>query len=165
MYKRQDTKPGDIFVIRNVANLVPANESDGKPYSVGAAIEFAVKHLRVRHIIVLGHSQCGGIRALMEGKHSGDEYNFIDPWMDIAKKAREKVLKDHKDKSFNDQCSYCEKASIKISLSNLMAIPWIKENCERGELNIHGWYFDMKTGSLLGQQGEKFLPVDKLLLK
>ena len=90
-----DTAPGDIFVIRNVANLVPINEADGKSHGTSAAMEFAIKHLKVKHIIVFGHSQCGGIRTLMEGDHLSNEYSFVDPWMGIAKNARANVLKKH----------------------------------------------------------------------
>jgi len=160
-----DTVPGDIFVIRNVANLVPINEADGKSHGTSAAMEFAIKHLKVKHIIVFGHSQCGGIRALMEGDHLSNEYSFVDPWMGIVKNAREKVLKEHKDKSFDDQCSYCEKASIEISLNNLLTFPWIKEKCDSGNLTIHGWYFDIETGYLLGKQGEQFIPVNELIIE
>ena len=160
-----DTNPGDIFVIRNVANLVPVNEPDGKSHGTSAAMEFAVKHLKVKHIIVLGHSQCGGIRTLMEGEHFSSDYSFLDPWVEIAKSAKLSVLEKHKDMSFEDQCSYCEKISIKYSLNNLMTFPWIKEKCESGELKIHGWYFDIKTGTLLGQQSGEFVPVDELIPK
>lgn len=157
-----DTNPGDIFVIRNVANLVPVNEPDGKSHGTSAAMEFAVKHLNVKHIIVLGHSQCGGIKTLMEGEHFSNEYSFVDPWMGIAKNARLSVLEKHKGKSFEEQCTYCEKASIEISLNNLMTFPWIKEKCDSGELNIHGWYFNIKTGALLGHRGKEFIPVGEL---
>jgi len=157
-----DTNPGDIFVIRNVANLVPVNEPDGKSHGTSAAMEFAVKHLNVKHIIVLGHSQCGGIKTLMEGEHFSSEYSFVDPWMGIAKNARLSVLEKHKDKTFEEQCSYCEKISIEISLNNLTTFPWIKEKCESGELNIHGWYFNIKTGALLGHRGKEFIPVGEL---
>ena len=159
-----DTKPGDIFVIRNVANLVPVNKPDGKSHGTSAAMEFAVKHLKIRHIIVLGHSQCGGIRALMEGDHPGDGYGFVDPWMGIAKNAREKVLKEHKDKSFDEQCSYCEKASIEISLNNLLTFPWIKEKRDSDKLTLHGWYFDIKTGSLLWEHDGQSLSVEDCVL-
>ncbi len=159
-----DTNPGDIFVIRNVANLVPVNEPDGKSHGTSAAMEFAVKHLNVKYIIVLGHSQCGGIKTLMEGEHFSSEYSFVDPWMGIAKNARLSVLEKHKGKSFEEQCTYCEKASIEIYLNNLMTFPWIKEKCDSGKLNIHGWYFNIKTGALLGHRGEEFIPVGELTL-
>lgn len=157
-----DTVPGDIFVIRNVANLVPVNEVDGKSHGTSAAMEFAVKHLNVKHIIVFGHSQCGGIKSLMEGDHFDHNYGFIDPWMQIAKPARDQVLKEHTDKDFDEQCILCEKASIGISLNNLMTFPWIRERHEAGKLFIHGWYFDIGSGNLLGKQGDRFVPVSEL---
>ena len=157
-----DTLPGDIFVIRNVANLVPVNEVDGKSHGTSAAMEFAIKHLEVKHIIVFGHSQCGGIKSLMEGDHIGHDYGFIDPWMKIAKSARDKVLAEHADKNFVEQCTICEKASIDISLKNLMTFPWIKERYDAGKLYTHGWYFDIGSGSLLGKSGDEFIPVQEL---
>lgn len=157
-----DTAPGDIFVIRNVANLVPINEVDGKSHGTSAAMEFAIKHLKVKHIIIMGHSQCGGIKSLMEGDHLEHDYGFIDPWMKIAKPARDKVIEQHGNKDFSEQCSLCEKASIEISLQNLMTFPWIKERIDANNLFVHGWYFDIDTGGLLGKQGDQFLPVNEL---
>lgn len=159
-----DTVPGDIFVIRNVANLVPVNEVDGKSHGTSAAMEFAVKHLEVKHIIVFGHSQCGGIKSLMEGDHLEHDYGFIDPWMKIAKPARDQVMQNYAEEDFDAQCVHCEKASIQISLDNLMTFPWIKERFDAKTLFIHGWYFDIDTGSLLGKQGEQFLPVEELAI-
>jgi carbonic anhydrase len=159
-----DTVPGDIFVIRNVANLVPVNEPDDKSHGTSAAMEFAVKHLEVKHIIVLGHSQCGGIKSLMEGNHGGQKYDFIDPWMEIAKSARNKVLQEQGDKEFAEQCTHCEKASIETSLDNLMTFPWIKERYDAGELYIHGWYFDIDSGSLLAKEGDDFISVKDLAI-
>ena len=157
-----DTDPGDIFVIRNVANLVPLNEEDGKSHGTSAAMEFAIKHLGVKHVIVIGHSQCGGIKSLMEGEHADSNYGFIDPWMKIASSAREKVLKEHSDKDFAEQCAYCEKEAISISLNNLMTFPWIKERHDSGELQIHGWYFDIATGQLLSKEAGEFKLVTEL---
>jgi carbonic anhydrase len=156
-----DTEPGDIFVVRNVANLVPVNEDDGKSHGTSAAMEFAIKHLKVRHVIIMGHSQCGGIKALMEGEH-GDDHGFIDPWMKNAQAAREKVLNEHGDKEFDEQCSHCEKTAIGVSLENIMTFPWVKQRVEEGSLFVHGWYFDIGTGSLLGKEGDAFKPVNEL---
>ena len=157
-----DTMPGDIFVIRNVANLVPVNEVDGKPHGTSAAIEFAIKHLDVKHIIVFGHSQCGGIRSLMEGDHLDHEYGFIDPWMEIAESAKEAVVNDYADEDFDAQCTMCEKASIQVSLKNLKTFPWVKERYDAGNLFIHGWYFDIESGNLFCNKGEQFVPVKDL---
>jgi len=159
-----DTMPGDIFVIRNVANLVPVNEPDGKSHGTSAAMEFAIKHLDVKHIIVLGHSQCGGIKSLMEGDHLSHEYGFIDPWMEIAKAAREKIVNNYADEDFDAQCVRCEQASIKISLDNLKTFPWIKERYDAGKLFIHGWYFDIDSGCLFAKQDDEFVPVKDLVI-
>ncbi len=157
-----DTVPGDIFVIRNVANLVPVNEPDDKSHGTSAAMEFAVKHLKVKHIIIFGHSECGGIKSLMEGDHIGHDYAFIDPWMEIAKSARDKIIQEHGDKDFSEQCALCEKASIEVSMKNLMTFPWIKERFDAGELFLHAWHFDIDSGSLSGKQGDRFVPVNEI---
>ncbi len=159
-----DTVPGDIFVIRNVANLVPVNEPDSKSHGTSAAMEYAVKHLEVDHIIIFGHSECGGIKSLMEGDHLDHNYVYIDPWMEIARTARYEVIEKHFDKNFAEQCELCEKASIGVSLNNLMTFPWIKKRVDSGKLSIHGWYFDIDTGSLLGKQDDEFIPVKDLLI-
>ena len=140
-----NTAPGELFIVRNIANLVPVSNSDENLNCTNAAIEFAVKHLKVKHIIVFGHSQCGGIKALMEGNHPNDNYSFIDPWVELFESVKEKILEEHEKKSFNEQCSYCERACIEASLNNLMTFPWIKEKCNSGDLAIHGWYFEIET--------------------
>ena len=157
-----NTAPGELFIVRNIANLVPVSNSDENLNCTNAAIEFAVKHLKVKHIIVFGHSQCGGIKALMEGNHPNDNYSFIDPWVEVFRGSKEKILEEHRGKSFNEQCSYCERACIEASLNNLMTFPWIKEKCNNGELSVHGWYFEIETGRLLGRQNGEFIPVNKL---
>ena len=157
-----DADPGDMFVIRNVANVVPVNEVDGKSHGTSSAMEFAVKHLQVKHVIIMGHSQCGGIKALMEGDHRNEDYGFIDPWMKQVEDAREKVLSERGRADFAIQCRHCELESIKISMKNLMTFPWIEERCKEGKLSVHGWYFDIKTGALLALEDNTFKPVNAL---
>lgn len=156
-----DTDPGDIFVVRNVANLVPACVDDGKTHGTSAAIEFAVKHLGVPHIVVMGHSQCGGIRALMEGEHLGEKHNFIDPWMAIMAPAKESVNRNNSGVTLDERCSLCERAAIGVSLDNLMTFPFVKRGVENRKLQIHGWYFDIDNGILYerNQAENKFVPV------
>jgi len=146
-----DTRPGDIFVVRNVANLVPPCVDDGKTHGTSAALEFAVKHLQVEHVVILGHGHCGGIKSLMEGSHYSKDYRFIDPWMQIATPAREKVLKEFPEADFSEQCRRCESESIKISMENLLSFPWIKKRVDVGELSVHGLYFDIESGELQQQ--------------
>lgn len=142
--------PGDLFVVRNVANLVPPCESDAAYHGVSAALEYAVCHLKVEHIIVMGHSQCGGIRALMEGSCLCQEHSFIGKWVSLAEKAKENVLRALPNKGFEVQVRACERSAILLSLDNLMTFPWLHERVEAGNLALHGWYFDMETGTLSG---------------
>jgi len=148
-----NTDPGDIFVVRNVANIVPPCEDDGKSHGTSAALEYAVKHLKVKRIIVFGHSFCGGIKSLMEEKNNEQDYGFIDPWMKVVEPAREKILKKLSADSFEDQCRACEREVISISLQNLMTFPWVMDKVERGELSLHGWYFDIEEGNLFVRDG------------
>jgi carbonic anhydrase len=147
--------PGDLFTVRNIANLVPPYEMDGHRHGVSAAIEYAVDYLRVEHIIVKGHANCGGIAALMKKGAVGD---FISPWMSISNKAREEVLNVFPDLTDEEKRSACEKASILVSLENLLTFPFVKDKHEGGKLRIHGWYFDMNKGELLSfhQESKRF---------
>jgi carbonic anhydrase len=144
------SEPGDLFVVRNVANLVPPCEVDVGHHGISAALEFGVCSLGVEHIIVLGHSQCGGIRALMEDSYGSGEGGFISRWMDIAAPAREKIRKELPEKSIEVQSRACEQAAILLSLENLLTFPWIAQRVKKGTLFLHGWYFDLSQGELLG---------------
>lgn len=140
--------PGDIFTVRNVANLVPPYEEDGGRHGVSAALEFAVCHLGVEHIIVLGHSQCGGINVLMSGTCACKGDSFISSWMSIAVSAREKVLAELPGKDSRLQQRAAEQAAILLSLENLRSFPWIEQRVKAGSLSLHGWYFDLNAGEL-----------------
>ena len=144
-----DCAPGDLFVIRNVANLVPPAENQGHYHGTSAALEFGVRNLEVRHIIVLGHAQCGGIHALLEGGVDKDD-SFIAEWMGIADAAREQVEQALAGDSNNVRHRACEQQAILVSLNNLMTFSWIRERVEQGTLTLHGWYFDIERGELLG---------------
>jgi len=144
--------PGDIFTVRNVANLVPPFEENGGLHGVSAALEFAVCHLGVEHIIVLGHSQCGGIGALMAGSCGCKGGGFISRWMSIATPARERVLAELPGKDPKLQQQAAEQASILLSMENLHSFPWIDERVTAGTLSLHGWYFNLAVGELLEYQ-------------
>ena len=142
-----DARPGDIFVIRNVANLVPAYVSDHGYHGVSAALEFAVRVLEVDNIIVMGHSQCAGIRTLMS-PHTLEQTDFIGNWIEIAKSAKEKTLLDATDPEDPNLLHICEQEAIQLSLANLMSFPWIKERVQAKTLTLYGWYFSVTDGSL-----------------
>ncbi len=155
--------PGDLFTMRNIANLVPPPTQDDGPHGVLAAIQFAVDDLKVDRIIVLGHSQCGGIRALLRGRASADDrpLDFVSTWMAIAEPARELVLRQLPHACEEEQCRACEQASILISMKNLQRMDCVCRRLEEGSLTLHGWYFDLVVGSLraYSPRADAFLPI------
>jgi carbonic anhydrase len=147
--------PGDIFVVRNVGNLVPPYRNGAEMPGIRADIEFAIKGLNVSHIIILGHSGCGGIRALMDGEGITEHhFEFIGNWVSIAREARERVFRELPNQPDAVQSRACEHRAIELSLNNLMTFPWIREKVEAGVLSLHGWYFDIQAGELLGYSPE-----------
>jgi carbonic anhydrase len=140
-----DTIPGQVFALRNVANLVPPYETGGGLHGVSAAIEFGVMGLKVRHILVLGHAQCGGIKAALEGGDLGlPGRSFIDDWVDIIRDARDQVV----EQAPADPQHVLELDAIKVSLNNLRSFPFIAEREQAGELKLHGAYFGIADGNL-----------------
>jgi carbonic anhydrase len=144
-----DCAPGEIFVTRNVSALVPPYAPDTGNHGTSAALEFAVTSLNVRNIVVLGHSQCGGIRALMRGPE-GDHGDFIESWMAIAHTARARVCDSPgaDGQSFEALCHACEHESIRVSLANLLTFPWIASRVAEGRLTLAGMHFNVETGRL-----------------
>jgi carbonic anhydrase len=142
-----NANPGDIFTVRNVANLVPVYDANKTGlHGVSAALEFAVCFLKVKNIVILGHSNCGGIQSLMD-RVDKNKTDFIGDWMDIATKAKEKTIASN---SGNNRClnHECEKESIILSMENLLTFPWIKDDVTSNKLKIHGWYFTMDDGKI-----------------
>jgi carbonic anhydrase len=173
-----DAAPGDLFVLRNVANLVPPYLLDGKYDGARAAIEYAVRDLQVKHIVILGHAHCGGIKALLNSVTGqpvpqGTSRDFIGDWVSIAMDScRHYVLNrmagaeqadgDAVDMEHLRSHQYLvERAAIQGSLDNLATYPWIAERLERGDLSLHGWWFDIETGDLWATDDDHahFLPV------
>lgn len=154
-----DAAPGDLFVVRNVANLVPPYANDNALHGVSSALEFGVRVLDVHHIIVLGHAHCAGIRALVTGS-SGE---FVSRWVQIAEPARARIMRTMPEAT-TDQCAEaCEKEAIAVSIDNLMTFPWIRDPVDDGKLFVHGWYFELESGrlSVLDQSSRIFtdLPI------
>jgi len=146
-----DCDPGDIFVIRNVANLVPPCNELGHQQGVSAAIQFAVESLNIHRIIVMGHEKCGGIKALMRGYEPSRNIDFIGRWMRIVEPVKQQVLSQLSHCSQAEQNRACELGAILLSLTNLRGFPWVAEREARGELALHGWYFAMSRGALLAE--------------
>ncbi len=154
--------PGELFVLRNVANLVPPYHPDSAFHGVSSAIEYAVRHLEVKHIIVMGHSGCGGIQTLMSEEWHDHPSEFLTRWLSLAEPARERVNTRLAGLSRELKLRACEETSILLSMENLMTFPWIRERVEAGTLKIHGWYFNMNEGEMYDYDSEKeeFLPLD-----
>lgn len=141
--------PGELFVVRNVANLVPPYETGGKYHGVSAALEFAALNLHVKRIVVMGHSQCGGIRACIErdaAKQSQEE--FISNWMSMLDDAKSEVLGDGGADDADDNAKKLELGGIRNSLKNLRTFPCIRALEEKGKVALHGAYFEIGTGTL-----------------
>lgn len=168
--------PGDIFVIRNVANLVPPYDQPGFVDGARAAIEYAVRHLEVQHIVVLGHACCGGIKALLSGlSGNGIQSDFIESWVSVAIDGCYRYILDPDGKSDTnpnavtkvapetllEYQNLTERAAIRGSLANLQTYPWIAERIALGSLSLHGWWFDLETGDLWAtdKDNTSFLPV------
>lgn len=141
--------PGELFVMRNVANLVPPYETGGKFHGVSSAIEFAVLNLRVKHIVIMGHSSCGGVKvALDQSAAIQTEAHFISRWMSMLDDARLRVLAAHQMKPQAERLAALEKEGIKTSLKNLRTFPFVQQQEEKGRLSLHGAYFDISSGTL-----------------
>lgn len=142
-----DAGPGELFVIRNVANLVPPYQPDENAHGVSAALEYAIQVLQVKHIVVLGHAQCGGIRAFVGDSEPLSPGDFIGKWMSMFVKPGETVARrDHE--TMLQFVTRIEKAAVLRSLENLMTFPFVKNRAQSGDLQLHGAYFGVAEGSL-----------------
>jgi carbonic anhydrase len=155
-----DAGPGELFVVRNVANLVPVYQPDSGTHGVSAALEYAVNVLCVKHIVVLGHAQCGGIRAFIDKAAPLSPGDFIGKWMAMFVKPGE-VVEQREHESMQDFTVRIEKAAVFRSLENLMTFPFVQAPVERGALQLHGAYFGVSEGSLfvLDRNAKEFVGV------
>lgn len=156
-----DTNPGEIFVVRNVANLVPPFEPGGGRHGVSAALEFAVTQLGVPQIIVMGHERCGGIQASLTGQfaHAAHgEGGFIAQWMSLLEGPRATIAADHGEGP--DAAALLEEAGIRQSLKNLRTFPFVAERETAGKLSLLGCHFSIFKGqlSLLDEAEGSFSP-------
>lgn len=139
-----DAKPGELFVVRNVANLVPPYEPDGKLHGVSAALEFGVKVLGVKRIVVMGHAHCGGVNAMLHGAPDSCA-DFVAPWVaqgtPVVRHVAETVAADQVERA-------AEEAIVRLSIRNLRTFPWIAEREAKGELHLSGLHFGIAEGAL-----------------
>ena len=167
-------EPGELFVVRNVANLVPPYQPDGSYHGTSAAIEYAVRVLNVGHVIVLGHAFCGGIQGLIRLRAGEpDQNDFVSPWVSIASAALDPYAPPPDAETdaerrkadlerLQQNPDMVERAAVRTSVDNLMSFPFVRERVEAGTLEIHGWWFDLDSGDLwaIDPQTKIFLPVE-----
>jgi carbonic anhydrase len=147
--------PGELFVVRNVAGLVPPYTPDTGYHGTSAALEFAVRVLKVARIAVLGHALCGGVMSMVEGA-PGVARDFVEPWMRIAEPALQAIPRQL---SRDDRLCACEMAVVRLSLNNLLTFPWIREAVDAGTLRLQGFRFDIRSGLLTTLVDGRFVQV------
>jgi carbonic anhydrase len=154
-----DAGPGELFVVRNVANLVPPYSPDGAYHGVSAALEYAVTVLQVQHVVVLGHARCGGVQAFADDAAAGD---FLGKWMSLLVPVAATIAP--RAEAPGSYLTRLEQASMLASLQNLQTFPFIRSRCERGQLALHGAYFDVASGELsaLDAATGRFVPITPL---
>lgn len=135
--------PGDLFVVRNVANIVPPYEADESHHGTSAALEFGICYLNVKHLIILGHSQCGGINALLNSENL-KQNDFITRWVSLIK-TNSSMIQD---------ANQFSKEALTHSYQNCLTFPWIKERIQQKKFSIHLWFFDIKEGEIFAYSFE-----------
>ena len=148
------TAPGEMFVLRNVAALVPPFQSDGSLHGVSAGIEFAVTALNVGHIVVMGHGLCGGVAACLDHNNMPDNTHFLAPWVELAAPARDAVSQELPEASPEERQRLGEYRTVEVSLSNLTLFPFIRERLEAGTLELHGAWYSVHEGHLRVRNAE-----------
>ena len=159
------SKPGEFFAIRNVAALVPPYHAGEGLQGTSSAIEFAVRCLKVQHVVVIGHAQCGGVNALMTGNYqanSEDKFEFLEKWLGVGRDTMQTVNEMLSNVTDAQRSRALEQALILTSLQNLTSFPWLRERFEAGDIQLHGWYFDLEQGALLEYNDAQgvFEPID-----
>lgn len=147
-------KPGDLFVVRNVAALVPAPHEAGAIDAVMAAVEYAVKHLDIHHIIVMGHSNCGGIQGLLHKEKVAQE-RYVTNWVALAQSVLDELEAENPHEAPMLRCRRCEEGAVLLSIENLLSYDWVHERVEEGTLSLHALYYDMAAGNLCVWNAEK----------
>ncbi len=142
-----DAVPGEIFLIRNIANLIPPYRPDERQHSTSAAIEYAVRVLKVGQFVVLGHAGCGGIRALLDPP--AEATDFVASWLQVAAPARQRALACGEDAATGQLQRACELEALKDSLANALSFPWVAARVADGSLHVDALYLDLEQGELL----------------
>jgi carbonic anhydrase len=140
------SRPGELFIVRNVGNIIPPYDSIKDKNSVAAAIEFAVLDLKVKDIIVCGHSNCGAMQALFKDEKEFDDKPHLRDWLDIASPVKTVLERFYADLPEESRFRITEEENILIQLDNIQTYPFVAEALRKGELYLHGWYYDIGAG-------------------
>jgi len=145
-----DSDPGDMFILRNIGNFVPPYREDNDYHGVSAVIEYAVSSLKVKDIIVCGHSHCGACASLYDDLSKDKKLIHVHKWLELGQKAKEYALLNLLDKKANKKTLLrtTEKVSVAFQLENLITYPEVIKRVKKGKLNIHGWFYDIENGSI-----------------
>lgn len=146
--------PGQLFMVRSVAGLIPSYAPDMSLHGTSAALEYGVRVLKVKRVVLLGHAQCGGVRALLDGPQEATD--FVPQWIEIAQPA---LRRAREAKPGEDILARCEIEVLRLSLDNLLTFPWIGEAVKAGRLQLAGFHFGIQSGVLAKLEGEKLVPV------
>lgn len=146
--------PGQLFMVRSVAGLVPPYGPDMGYHGTSAALEYGVRVLKVSRVVVLGHAQCGGVRAMLDG--AAEATDFVAQWMAIAEPA---LRCARQATPGEDVLSRCETEVLRLSLANLLTFPWIAEEVKAGRLQVQGFHFGIQSGVLAQLDGDRLVPV------
>ena len=150
------SKPGDLFVVKNIGNIVPSADVTGSTNSTAAAIEFAVEVLKVNDIVVCGHSQCGAIRAMMEGLPGAEKMPHLTEWLAVAEPVRKLMQTNYTDLTTSEErLTAAAEENVLFSLENLQSYPSIRARLANGSLHLHGWFFKIATAELFAYDPEK----------
>lgn len=154
------SQPGDLFVVKNVGNIVPSSNLSG---STAAAIEFAVETLGVSDIVVCGHSLCGGMAALLQGVKEEDNMPHLKQWLEIASPVRTLIERDYRHLSEDDRITVAAEENVLFALENLRTYPSVIKKLSKGKLRLHGWFFKIATGEMYAYDtfSQQYLPIER----
>jgi len=150
------SKPGDLFIIRNIGNFVAPYKPDADFHATASAIEYATSILKVSDIIVCGHSHCGAIEALYKDIEETQENTHTIKWLELGKEAKKVAMLAYKNDDKNTMLRYTEKISVVYQLDNLLTYPGVKRRVEEGTLFLHGWHYDMENGDIAYYDDENY---------
>ncbi len=158
-----NTKPGDMFILRNVGNFVPPFKHDEDFHGSAAAIEYAVAVLKVKHIVVCGHSHCGACKSLYEEIPETNSLVHVKTWLKLGAKAKERTLKNKKFTTEEEMYRATERNSVRYQLENLLTYPDVEKLLKSGEIKVHGWYYDIESAKIdyYDKEDDNFKPLSE----